>query len=135
MATKQERKSGYSTTPGMRSLPASYGLTQGQLEAVRQAQQRGNIDMVPAIGADKKYEVPAHEFLYIYHVSTETPLYDRDSGERIDRGKTIKKFNEASFKLMETTNAFRGQKIEILHDPIRAQEYAQEQMLNEEEDK
>ena len=134
MSTKAHRKAGYPSGDGASDLPASYGLTNSQLEAVRRAQVRGLVEMVPAIGADSEYEVPAAEFLFVYHVSTESPLYDQKSGERLDRGKTIKKFNEAAFKLVEDSGGFRGQKVEILHDPTRAQEWEREQLLEEEEE-
>ncbi len=134
MATKAERKAGFPNNQGAAELPASYGMNQSQLEAVRRAQIQGNQEMVPAIGKDKNYQVPACEFLFIWHVSIESPLFDQNSGKRIDRGKVIKVFNEAAFKLVEDSGGFRGQKVEILHDPTMAQEWNRKELLKENEE-
>lgn len=133
--SKAERKAGYANSSGAGQLQASYGMSHAQLEEVRRSQVRGNQKMVPAIGADEDYEVPAVEFLHIYHIASETPIYDQNTGDRKDRGKTIIKLNEPAFKLLENSGGFRGQKIEILHDPTRAQEWEQKRLEEDEEEK
>lgn len=118
-----ERKAGYPNSQGHAQLPAGYGLTHAQLESLRKLQTRGEVKLVPAVGEDNDYEVPEHDFLYVYHVETQNPVYSRTTGQREDRGAVVQQYNVAAFKHMEKNGGFRGMEVVILHNPELAQQY------------
>ena len=130
-----ERKAGYPNSRGLADLPAGYGLSLGQLESLRKAQVRGVVPMLPAIGdSENEYEVPEHEFLHVYHVEVQSPIFNQASGEREDRGATIQLYNVPAFKFMEKNGGFRGKEVKILHNPEIAQEFVAEQQEQEEQE-
>jgi hypothetical protein len=118
-----ERKAGYPNMEGYAKRKGSYGLSHHELEEVRRAQVANeNPVMVEAIGGREGYEVPAHEFLYVYHVEVEENRWDPDTGNKVGK-PVIKKFNIDSFKMVTEQGIFQGYSTVILHDPVAAQEY------------
>lgn len=102
----------------------SHGLTQGQMKDIREAQMKGEVEMIPS-NKFSKYLIPKHEDK-LMHFTTEKIAYDTNTGEKISKPryhvKTAQDFTRMSKSVKEKgdkinpENAFAGMKVTILHE-------------------
>jgi hypothetical protein len=108
-------------------VKSAHNMTASQFEDLRQKQEKGEVEMIPANNAspdkigDKifreayaNHQIPAHE-KHIYHAAIEARLHDPGTGERISI-HTVKKFSKEAFEFMKE-HGFSGQTIHLLHNP------------------
>lgn len=98
----------------------AYGMSYNDLKELRHAQVHGEMKMVTCNG-DPKEQIPAHEADHVYLLRTEALFFDELTGEKLSSPR-YEKYNIPVFKNMQKINAFRGKKVEILHDPTLAPE-------------
>lgn len=103
----------------------AHGLTEAQMTDLQYKQIHGEVEYVPANNAEnikdphfkdfEKHQIPEHE-QHIYHVVTESRLFNQTSGEKISE-PVVKTFTKEAFKFHDKHNGFAGQAVHILHNP------------------
>lgn len=121
---------------GEQNARASYGITLSELSKLRVDQSMSSVEMVLAVNnikqtGDKRhelveklaegYKVAKVEFTEVFHIILDNPLFDENSGDRIDRGPVVQKFSKAAFALSEKNGGFMSKLSFILHNPFQAE--------------
>lgn len=124
------------------------GMSLNELRELQQQQNRGEQPMVDAVNSIKQtgerkhaevekiakgYKVPKVEYLNTFHIIMQNPLHDQETGERKDNGANVQRYSLLAFKQAEKMGGVRAKIATIVHDPIRANQLANELLSSDKE--